>query len=71
MKFHYLDSDELTSSSSNSLSASQIVGILEGPFGDAVDDKRFASDWFLEISSAVVVTDVLDWLRDVAALIGM
>ena len=48
-----------------------MVGILEGPFGDAVDDKRFASDWFLEISSAVVVTDVLDWLRDVAALIGM
>ena len=71
MNFRYLDSDELTSSSSNSLSASHMVGILEGPFGDAVDDKRFASDWFLEISSAVVVTEVLDWLRDVAALIGI
>ena len=45
-----------------------MVGILEGPLGEAVADKRSA---VLEVSSAFVVTEVLDWLLDVASLIGM
>ena len=48
-------------SSSNSLRASQMVGILEGPLGEAKFDK----------SSTVVVIEVLDWLLEVASLIGM
>jgi hypothetical protein len=35
-----------------------------------VEDKRLASA-ALEMSSTVVVTEVHDWLLDVASLIGM
>ena len=57
-------------SSSSSFKASQIVGILEGPLGEASEDKWLISAAF-DRSSIVVVIEVLDWLLEVASLIGI